>query len=285
MGGERVCRWNRLIRLNANELNDPAVASLQSNRLAHIFTRNTKSRYRSSRSANAPSTALLYTPSFPTHTSQFTPVSGSYSLIKGTRACAIRFTSVNPRYRSSPATFDSNCTFLLLNPRGGWCRRFPPRDPRLPAVPISLASYHGEFGSTSKLRSMSDPAVWNTETYDPNGAHDTPGNFLSSICEKRARRFWRFWSSRGVVRCWRTMRRSSPSRRAMFSALGARPSRISAPSAASRIERASARSSAGDGHSRRSDSSSESKSSSSSSRASSKRETSPWSGSVSCSSP
>ena len=93
MGGDRVCRWNRDISDSAKELKLPAMASLQSKCFAHIFTKNTRSRYRESRFAIVPSTALLYTPSFPTHTSQFTPVCGSRNLIRGTLACATRFTS------------------------------------------------------------------------------------------------------------------------------------------------------------------------------------------------
>mmetsp|Transcript_15508 Transcript_15508/g.38085 ORF Transcript_15508/g.38085 Transcript_15508/m.38085 type:complete len:379 (-) Transcript_15508:869-2005(-) len=167
MGGERVCRWKRLIRLRAKELKVPAVASLQSKFLAHILMRNTKSRYRGSRLAMAPSTADLYTPSLPTHTSQFTPVCGSRNLIRGTRACAISCTSVNFWYRSSDATLLRSCTLRLLYPRGCCCRRRPPPRPLVLTAamgPISLASNQWDAGDTSSEMSMSDPAVWNTET-------------------------------------------------------------------------------------------------------------------------
>ena len=145
-------------------MKDPAVASLQSKFLAHILIRNTRSLYRESRSAIAPSTADLYTPSLPTHTSHLTPVLGSRNLIKGTRACAIKLTSANFWYRSSDATLLSSCTLRDLYPRGVCCRRFrPPRPPPTAAFtapgPISRGSYQLLFGDTSSDTSTSLPAV------------------------------------------------------------------------------------------------------------------------------
>ena len=192
MGGDRVCRWNRDISDSAKELKLPAMASLQSKCFAHIFTRNTRSRYRESRFAIVPSTALLYTPSFPTHTSQFTPVCGSRNLIRGTLACATRFTSAKRWYLSSDATLLSSCTFRLLYPRGCCCLRLRPRPLAPASLPISFGSYQLDVGDTSSEMSMSEPAVWNTETNEPKGFRATPGNLRARSPSRRRSRFCRF---------------------------------------------------------------------------------------------
>ena len=124
-------------------------------------------------------------------TRRSSPRLGSYSLIRGTRACATRFTSANARYLSSTQPCSAAAP-LLLYPRGGCCLRLRPRPLAPASLPISFGSYHGTWGIPRARCRCRTPAVWNTETYEPNGALGPRQETCLQHMSRRRSRFCRF---------------------------------------------------------------------------------------------